>query len=307
MEQFDVIILGGGAAGLSAGLYSTRAMQKTLILERLGYGGQILVTDMIENYPGFPEGIRGPELSVMMEQQTRRFGADMRFEDVEGVEKLDEPLKLVHTSEGTYAGKTIIIASGGSHKKLGVPGEEELSGKGVSYCAVCDGNFFRGEDVVVVGGGDAALDEGGYLSGIVNKVTVIHRRDELRASRILQERSFSNPKIDFLWSHVVEEFQGDNALKSALVRNLKTGEVYPYPSTGAFIYIGFESNSSFLKGQVPMDELGHINTNIAMETEIPGVYACGDIRVNSDRQLGNAVGDGITAALSAYKYITEAE
>ena len=307
MEQFDVIILGGGAAGLSAGLYSTRAMQKTLILERLGYGGQILVTDMIENYPGFPEGIRGPELSVMMEQQTRRFGADMRFEDVEGVEKLDEPLKLVHTSEGTYAGKTIIIAAGGSHKKLGVPGEDELSGKGVSYCAVCDGNFFRGEDVVVVGGGDAALDEGGYLSGIVNKVTVIHRRDELRASRILQERSFSNPKIDFLWSHVVEEFQGDNALKSALVRNLKTGEVYPYPSTGAFIYIGFESNSSFLKGQLPMDELGHINTNIAMETEIPGVYACGDIRVNSDRQLGNAVGDGITAALSAYKYITEAE
>ena len=307
MEQFDVIILGGGAAGLSAGLYSTRAMQKTLILERLGYGGQILVTDMIENYPGFPEGIRGPELSVMMEQQTRRFGADMRFEDVEGVEKLDEPLKLVHTSDGTYAGKTIIIASGGSHKKLGVPGEDELSGKGVSYCAVCDGNFFRGEDVVVVGGGDAALDEGGYLSGIVNKVTVIHRRDELRASRILQERSFSNPKIDFLWSHVVEKFQGDNALKSALVRNLKTGEVYPYPSTGAFIYIGFESNSSFLKGKVPMDELGHINTNIAMETEIPGVYACGDIRVNSDRQLGNAVGDGITAALSAYKYITEAE
>ena len=144
MEQFDVIILGGGAAGLSAGLYSTRAMQKTLILERLGYGGQILVTDMIENYPGFPEGIRGPELSVMMEQQTRRFGADMRFEDVEGVEKLDEPLKLVHTSEGTYAGKTIIIAAGGSHKKLGVPGEDELSGKGVSYCAVCDGNFFRG-------------------------------------------------------------------------------------------------------------------------------------------------------------------
>ena len=307
MEKFDVIILGGGAAGLSAGLYSTRAMQKTLILERLGYGGQILVTDMIENYPGFPEGIRGPELSTMMEQQTRRFGADMRFEDVESVEKLDEPLKLVHTSEGTYAGKTIIIASGGSHKKLGVPGEDEFSGKGVSYCAVCDGNFFRGEDVVVVGGGDAALDEGGYLSGIVNKVTVIHRRDQLRASRILQERSFNNPKMDFLWSHVVEEFKGDKELKSAMVRNLKTGEAYKYPASGAFIYIGFESNSGFLKGQVPMDEFGHINTNIGMETEIPGVYACGDIRVNSDKQLGNAVGDGITAALSAYKYITEAE
>ena len=307
MEEFDVIIMGGGAAGLSAALYTTRAMQKTLILERLGYGGQILVTDMIENYPGFPEGVRGPELSIMMEQQTRKFGADMRYEDVTGVEKLEEPRKLVHTTEATYAGKTIIIATGGSHKKLGVPGEDELSGKGVSYCAVCDGNFFKGEDVVVVGGGDAALDEGGYLTGIVNKVTVIHRRDQLRASKILQERSFDNPKMDFLWNHVVEEFQGDNQLETALVRNLKTDEVYKFPTAGAFIYIGFESNSGFLKGQVPMDEFGHIKTNISMETGIPGVYACGDIRVDSDRQLGNAVGDGITAALTAYKYITEGE
>ncbi len=307
MEQFDVIILGGGAAGLSAGLYSTRAMLKTLILEKLGYGGQILVTDEIENYPGFPEGIKGPELSVMMEQQTRRFGADMRFEEVEGVEDLDQPLKLVHTSEGTYAGRTIIIAAGGSHKKLGVPGEDELSGRGVSYCAVCDANFFRGQDVVVVGGGDAALDEGGYLSGIVNKVTVIHRRDELRASKILQERALANPKMDFLWSHVVEEFQGEPDLDNALVRNLKTQEVYKYPTAGAFIYIGFESNSDFLKGQVPMDEFGHIKTDISMATDLPGVYACGDIRVNSDRQLGNAVGDGITAALSAYHYLTESE
>ena len=307
MEEFDVIILGGGAAGLSAALYTTRAMQKTLILERLGYGGQILVTDMIENYPGFPEGVKGPELSIMMEQQTRKFGADMRYEDVTGVEKLEESLKLVHTTEATYAGKTIIIATGGSHKKLGVPGEDELSGKGVSYCAVCDGNFFKGEDVVVVGGGDAALDEGGYLTGIVNKVTVIHRRDQLRASKILQERSFDNPKMDFLWNHVVEEFQGDNQLETALVRNLKTDEVYKIPTAGAFIYIGFESNSGFLKGQVPMDEFGHIKTNISMETGIPGVYACGDIRVDSDRQLGNAVGDGITAALTAYKYITEGE
>lgn len=307
MEEFDTIILGGGAAGLSAGLYTTRAMMKTLILERLGYGGQILVTDMIENYPGFPEGIRGPELSTMMEQQTRRFGADMRYADVERVEDLDQPLKLVHTSEGVFAGKTIIIAAGGSHKKLGAPGEEELSGRGVSYCAVCDANFFRGQDVVVVGGGDAALDEGGYLTGLVNKVTVIHRRDELRASKILQERAFANPKIEFLWSHVVEEFKGADEMESALVRNLKTQEVYEYPATGAFIYIGFESNSGFLKGQLPMDEFGHIQTDISMATEIPGVYACGDIRVGSDRQLGNAVGDGIAAALSAYKYLTEGE
>ena len=305
MEEFDVIILGGGAAGLGAGLYSTRAMLKTLILERLGYGGQILVTDMIENYPGFPEGVKGLDLSISMEKQTRRFGADMRYEEVLGGEKLEEPLKLVHTSEASYAGKTIIIATGGSHKKLGVPGEEELSGRGVSYCAVCDGNFFRGQNVVVVGGGDAALDEGGYLAGIVNKVTVIHRRDQLRASRILQERAFANPKTDFLWSHVVEEFRGNGELEKVLVRNLKTSETYEYPTLGAFIYIGFQSNSDFLKGQVPMDEFGHIKTNILMETHIPGVFACGDIRVDSDRQLGNAVGDGITAALSAYKYITE--
>ena len=305
MEKFDVIILGGGAAGLSAGLYSTRAMLKTLILESVGYGGQILVTDMIDNYPGFPEGIRGPELSVLMEQQTRRFGAEMRYEEITGVEKLEEPLKLVHTSDATYAGKTIIIATGGSHKKLGVPGEEEFSGKGVSYCAVCDANFFRGQDVVVVGGGDAALDEGHYLSGIVNKVTIIHRRDQLRASKILQERALANPKVDFLWSHVVEEFQGNGLLEKAQVRNLKTGEVYQYPAAGAFIYIGFQSNSDFLKGLVDIDELGHIKTNILMETNVPGVYACGDIRVDSDRQLGNAVGDGITAALSVYKHISE--
>ena len=305
MEKFDVIILGGGAAGLSAGLYSTRAMLNTLIVESLGYGGQILVTDMIENYPGFPEGIRGPELSDLMERQTRRFGAEMRYEEVTGVEKLEEPLKIVHTSDGTYAGKTIIIATGGSHKKLGIPGEEELSGKGVSYCAVCDGNFFRGQDVVVVGGGDAALDEGHYLSGIVDKVTIIHRRDQLRASKILQERAFANPKTDFLWNHVVEEFQGNSVLEKIQVRNLKTDEVYERPTAGAFIYIGFQSNSDFLKGLVDMDEFGHIRTNILMETNIPGVYACGDIRVDSDRQLGNAVGDGITAALSVFKYISE--
>lgn len=304
MEEYDVIILGGGAAGLSAGLYSTRAMLKTLILERLGYGGQILVTDTIENYPGFPEGIKGPDLSTLMEEQTRRFGADMRYDEVISVSNLTEPVKLIHTSEATYGSKCVIIATGGSHKKLDIPGEEELSGKGVSYCAVCDANFFKGQNVVVIGGGDAALDEGGYLAGIVDKVTIIHRRDELRGSKILQERAFSNAKTDFLWSHVVEEFRGNGELENVIVRDLKTEKVYEYPASGAFVYIGFESNSEFLEGQVQLDGSGHVETNISMETRIPGVLACGDIRTDSDRQLGNAVGDGITAALSAYKYLT---
>ncbi|MBM3924560.1 MAG: thioredoxin-disulfide reductase [SAR202 cluster bacterium] len=306
MQQYDVIILGGGAAGLSAGLYTTRAMLKTLILEKLGYGGQILVTDVIDNYPGFPEGIKGPDLGILMEKQTKRFGAEMKFEEITGVSRLDAKLKQVHTTEGTYHAKTIIIAAGGSHRKLGVPGEEEFSGKGVSYCAVCDGNFFKGQDVVVVGGGDAALDEGLYLSGLVKQVTVVHRRDELRASKILQERALKNPKFKFLWSHVVEEIKGNGQMDRVQVKDLKSGKSYEYPATGAFIYIGFVSNTEFLKGQVSLDETGHVKTDINMSTGIPGVFAAGDIRSQSFRQLGNAVGDGIAAALSAYKYITEA-
>ena len=303
--DYDVIILGGGAAGLSAALYTCRAMLKTLVLESLGCGGQILVTDMIDNYPGFPEGIRGPELSELMEKQTRRFGAEIIYEEVTGLEDLDKPSKIVHTGNGSYTSKTIIITTGGSHNKLGVPGEDEYSGRGVSYCAVCDGNFFKGEEVVVVGGGDAAMDEGEYLSGIVNQVTVVHRRDQLRASPILQERALQNPNFKFLWSHVVEEIIGNEVVEGVRVKDLKSGEVYDYPTAAAFIYIGFHSNSDFLKGKLPMDETAHVYTDINMATSVPGVYAAGDIRVNSNRQLGSAVGDGITAALSAYRYITE--
>ena len=303
--DYDVIIVGGGAAGLSAALYTCRAMLRTLVLESLGAGGQILVTDMIENYPGFPEGIRGPELSQLMEEQTLKFGAEIKYEEVTGLEDLDQPSKVVNTSDGSYTTKTIIITTGGSHNKLGIPGEEEYSGRGVSYCAVCDGNFFRGEDVVVVGGGDAALDEGEYLSGIVNAVSVVHRRDELRASPILQQRALENPKFKFLWSHVAEEIIGNEVVEAVRVKDLKSGETYDYPTTAVFIYIGFHSNSDFLQGKLPMDETGHIYTDINMGTNIPGVYAAGDIRVNSFRQLGSAVGDGITAALSAYRYVTE--
>ena len=298
--DYDVVILGAGAAGLSACLYTSRAMMKTVILECLGSGGQLMITDEIENYPGFPTGVKGPELARNMEEQALRFGAEMEYTEVLGLDDLDKPVKVVHTDHGDYTAKAVIIATGGAHNKLGVMGEDQLAGRGVSYCAVCDGNFFRGQDVVVVGGGDSALDEGLYLSSIVKSVTFIHRRDELRATKVLQERAFANDKIKFLWSHVVEEFSGEEMLEAAKVKNLKTEEVYDYPAAAAFIYVGFHPNTEYLKGQMDMDPLGHIFTDIHMRTKVPGVYACGDARADSNRQLGSAVGDGITAALSAY-------
>ena len=237
--DYDVVILGAGAAGLSAGLYTTRAMLKTVLLEQLGPGGQLLITDEIENYPGFPEGVKGQELASMMERQTARFGAETEYTEVMGIENIDQPVKTIHTDDRDFTAKSIIIATGGSHNKLGVAGEDALAGRGVSYCAVCDGNFFRGQDVVVVGGGDSALDEGHYLSGIVNSVTFIHRRDEFRGAKVLQERAFANEKVKFLWSTVVEEFRGDQALDRALVKDLKTDKTYEYPMAAAFIYVGF--------------------------------------------------------------------
>ena len=298
--DYDVVILGAGAAGLSAGLYTTRAMLKTVLLEQIGPGGQLLITDEIENYPGFPEGVKGQELAAMMERQTARFGAETEFTEVMGIENIDQPVKIIHTDDRDFTAKTIIIATGGSHNKLGVAGEDALAGRGVSYCAVCDGNFFRGQDVVVVGGGDSALDEGHYLSGIVNSVTFIHRRDELRGAKVLQERAFANEKVKFLWNTVVEEFRGDQALDRALVKDLKTDKTYEYPMAAAFIYVGFHPNTEYLSDLLELDSGGHIFTDIHMRTAIPMVYACGDARAESTRQLGAAVGDGITAALAAF-------
>jgi thioredoxin reductase (NADPH) len=303
--EFDTIILGAGAAGLAAGLYTTRAMLKTLILESLGPGGQLLITDEIENYPGFPKGVKGPELAVDMEAQTVRFGAQIEYAEVESLDGLDQPVKLVRTDDGEFTTRSIIIATGGAHNKLGAPGEDEYAGRGVSYCAVCDGNFFRGQDVVVIGGGDSAIDEGLYLSGIVNSVTVIHRRDELRATKVLQERAFARPNFKFLWSHVVEEFVGNEALEATRVKDLKSEEVYDYPTAGAFVYVGFHPQTDYLKGLVELDPLGHVYTDIHMRTKVPGLYACGDARADSTRQLGAAVGDGITAALAAYHDLSE--
>ena len=303
--QYDVIIIGGGAAGLSAALYTTRAMLKTLVLERQGLGGQILNTGAIENYPGFPDGIDGPDLAVLYAEQAKRFGAVIEYDTVESLD-VDGPVKRVIGDDDEYSAKTVIIATGGEHNKLEVPGEEELSGRGVSYCATCDGNFFRGMDVMVVGGGDAAMDEGLYLTRMVNSVTVVHRRDGLRASPILQQRAFAEPKMEFVWDTVVQEIQGNGAVDKVVLKNVKDGTVSVRPTQGVFIYIGFHPISSYLRDVVELDNAGHVVTNLQMETSVPGVFAAGDVRQFSDRQLGNAVGDGIAAALAAYRYIQEA-
>ncbi len=299
-NDYDVVILGAGAAGLSAGLYSTRAMLSTVMIESIGPGGQLLITDEIENYPGFKEGVKGQALAEEMYYQADRFGAKLEFAEVEGVENLNDDRKLIRTSEGDFTARALIIATGGSHNKLGAPGEDEFSGRGVSYCAVCDGNFFRGQDVVVVGGGDSAMDESFYLTGICNSVTIIHRRDELRATKVLQDRAFANPKYKWLWSHLVEEFVGNDVLEAVRVKDIKTGKIYDYPTAAAFIYVGFHPNTEYFKNILDMDELGHVYADLHMRTNIPKVYACGDARAESTRQLGAAVGDGITAALTAF-------
>lgn len=302
--DYDVIVIGGGATGLSAALYSVRAMLKTLVLEKLACGGQILLTDVIENYPGFPDGITGPELAQLYEKQALKFGAEVRYEMVEDLRAGEDP-KIVVTTDGQYTARAVIIATGGEHNKLSVPGEDTFAGRGVSYCATCDGNFFRGQPVAVVGGGDSAIQEGLYLTQMTSKVTVIHRRDQLRASRVLQERAFASPKLEFKWNTVVEEVRGNSLMDSLLLKDVKTGAPTLFQVPGVFVFIGFHPNTMFLRnGAINMDPGGHVIVNLRMESNVPGIFAAGDVRASSDRQLGSAVGDGITAALSAYHYLT---
>lgn len=302
--KYDVIIIGGGAAGLAASIYSVRAMLKTLVIERQAIGGQILYTGEIENYPGFPAPVAGPDLAVLFEKQATRFGVEFEYDTITRLE-LDGPVKKVIGEEGEYTSKTVIITSGGEHNKLEVPGEEEFAGRGVSYCATCDGNFFRDQDVTIVGGGDAAMDEGLYLTRMTNSVTVVHRREELRASKILQERAFQNPKMNFVWNSAITEIKGNGDVSSIVVENLKTGEITERETNGVFVYIGFHPINDFMIGTVDLDPAGHVVTDIQMNTSVPGVFAAGDVRTFSERQLANAVGDGVAAALSAYRYISE--
>lgn len=303
-KEYDLLILGGGPAGLTAGLYAARARLRTLLIEKAVPGGQIATTTLVENFPGFPEGVMGPDLAERMQQQAESFGLETTYDEVTSVE-LTDGLKRVKTLEGDYRAKALIIATGADAVKLGVPGEDKLIGKGVSYCATCDGAFFKDQVIAVVGGGDSALDEGLFLTRFGSKVIVIHRRNQLRASKVLQERAFANPKMAFVWDAVVEEVLGDDEVKALRLRNAKTGESSLLEVSGVFVYIGHHPNTAPFKGLVSLDERGYVITTDKMETSVPGVFVAGDVRVNSARQAITAAGDGATAALTAEKYIAE--
>ena len=301
---YEVIIIGGGPAGLTAGLYTSRARLRSLLMEKALVGGQIVNAEQVENFPGFPDGVSGSELGELLHRQAARFGLETLFAEVCGLE-LQEDRKLVRTTEGDFTARALIIAGGSSRQELGVSGEKEFTGKGVSYCATCDAAFFREQPVAVVGGGDAAITEALHLAKFASGVTVIHRRDQLRASRILQERAFAEPLIDFRWDSVVERIAGKDFVEGAAVRNVKSGAQSMLGVTGVFVSIGFRPDTDYLKGILPLDDIGHIITNEKMETGISGILAAGDIRHNSARQAITAAGDGATAAIYAEKYLTE--
>jgi len=302
-KEYEVIIIGGGPAGLTAGLYTSRDRLNSLLIERGLAGGQIVNAQWVENYPGFPKGISGFELGQLIHQQATKYGLETVTAEATGIE-LQQEQKVVKTTEGNFIAKAVIIASGSERHKLGIPGEEEFTGKGVSYCATCDAAFFRQQPVAIVGGGDAAITEALHLAKFASRVIVIHRRHQLRASHILQEKALAEPKIEFLWDTVVEEIVGKDSVKRLKLHQVVTGEKPTLEIAGIFISIGLKPNTDYLKGILPLDATGHINTNEKMETEIAGIFAAGDIRHHSARQAIAAAGDGATAAIYAEKFIT---
>ena len=309
---YDVIILGAGPAGLAAGLYAGRSCLKTLIIEKGQDGGQIAMTDEIENYPGqMLEGESGVSLVARMAKQAKHFGAERVRDTIKEV-SLEGSVKKVVGRKGEYLGKTLIIATGAFPRPIGCKNEGQFTGAGISYCATCDGMFFRDLEVFVVGGGDAAVEEALFLTKFARKVTIIHRRDQLRAAKSIQEKAFRNPKVAFLWDSVLEEVDGDDALNKLVVKNVKTGETTTITADpadgmfGVFCFIGMNPNSTLFEGMLDM-ERGYIKTDEDMHTNIPGVYAAGDIRVKSLRQVVTAVADGAIAAMQAEKYLAEQE
>ena len=301
-QEYEIVIIGGGPAGLAAGLYAARARRKTVLLEKGVIGGQISLTELVENYPGVPS-VNGFDLAQTMLKQAESCGLETQFAETTALER-EGDLWLVRTAGDEYLAKVVIATSGADYDKLGVPGEERLTGRGVSYCATCDAAFFKGQQVVVVGGGDAAMDEGLFTTRHVDKVTVIHRRDQLRASAILQERAFANPKMEFAWNTVATEILGDEAVTGVRLHNRETGEDSTMDVAAVFIFIGQHPNTTFLRGLVPIDEGGHAVVNEWMETELPGLYVAGDARRNSARQVVSSAGDGATAAIAAEHYLS---
>lgn len=300
-EMYDVIVIGSGPGGMTAALYASRSDLKTLILERGVPGGQLINTAGIENYSGFTS-IQGPDLASKMYEGATAFGAEYQFGDVQEIIDGKE-FKQVVTSDKIYKTRTVIIGTGAEYKELGVKGEKELKGRGVSYCAVCDGAFFRNRSVVVIGGGDSAVEEGTYLTQFASDVTIIHRRDELRAQKILQDRAFANEKVNFIWDSVVEEIKGENKVETLQVRNVKTNEVTEVAADGVFVYVGLIPNTGNFASLGITDKEGWIITDQSMETSVPGVFAIGDVRQTVLRQIATAVGDGSIAGDAAYKYI----
>ncbi|HUT36622.1 MAG TPA: thioredoxin-disulfide reductase [Planctomycetota bacterium] len=303
----DVLIIGGGCAGLAAAIYTARASLKTILLDKLDPGGQLATTHEVENYPGFPDVVMGPELMERFVQQAQRFGTEVRSAEVKSVSAHDPVVRIVRTGEGELRCKAVLVCTGADPKRLGVPGEDRLRGRGVSYCATCDAPFFKDKEVVVVGGGNTAVDEGNYVTKFARQVSLVHRRDKLRADPVIQDRALKNPKMRFVWDTVVTEILGDKAVEKVRLRNVKTGEESEMAAQGCFILVGTTPNTAFLKGVCDLDDLGFVKVNARKETTVPGIFAAGDCEDAVWRQAVTAAGFGCSAAIAAKHYIDNLE